>query len=75
MCIYWAFLLCVVCRLSVIFEFLGEVVFYLRTCNSLINVLPNRPRILTINIILTLFINQSMCAEIVFPFNVMFYGQ
>ena len=38
------------------------VVFYLPTCNLFINVLINRQNILTI-IILTLFVNQSMCAE------------
>ena len=35
----------IICRLSVIFECLGVVVFYLRTCNLLINVLLNRPNI------------------------------
>ena len=60
--IYWAFLLCVVCCLSVIFECLCVIVFYFRKCNLLINVLLNRRNILTI-IILTFFINHSMCAE------------
>ena len=48
--------------LSVTFECLGVVVFYLRTRNLLINVLLNHPNILTF-IILALFINQSMCAK------------
>ena len=65
---------CVICRLSVIFECLGVVVFYLRTCNLLINVLLNRPNILTI-IILTLFSIRACVQKRKFPFNVMFYGQ
>ena len=52
----------IICHLSVIFGCLGVVVFYLRTCHVLINIVVNHPNILTI-IILTLFINQSMCAE------------
>ena len=44
----------------------------LPTCNLFMNVLINRPNI----IILTLFVNQSTCAEYEkLPFNVMFYGQ
>ena len=65
MCVYLLgvlFLLCVICHLSVFFACLGVVVFYLRTCNLLINVLINCPNIITI-VILTLFINQSMCAK------------
>ena len=63
-CIYWAFLLCVICRLSVVCLCFGVVVFYLRTCNSLLNVFFNRPSILLLTIIiLTLFIIQSICAE------------
>ena len=64
-CVYWAFLLCVICRLSVIFSCSVVVVFYLSTCNLFINVWISRPNILTI-ITLTFFVNQSICAETFF---------
>ena len=52
------------CDLSSAYDLscLGVVVFDLPMCNLFINVLIHRPNILTI-IIVTLIVNQSMCAE------------
>ena len=71
-CLYWAFLLYVICRLSVIW---GVVALYLPTCTLLINVLINRQNNILTIIIITLLVNESCVPKGKFPFKAMLSRQ